>query len=297
MKATLSRGGRLASAPVLPLLLALAMLLGLVPQARAFDTRRKQQIQFAEMKAHTVGDVPFFVVARSSSGLPLTYMIVAGPAVLDGRKISLTGGSGLVIIRASQDGNETYLPAVPAERVFAVNPKPTAPQVTFESVPASVAIGDPILLTVRISGEPEPALQWRKDGNPIMGAGTRTFSIPAASLSDAGSYDVVASNVAGRAESGSARVTVSKRYQVITFESPGNAVAGQPVTLNAFASSGLPVQFAIISGAATLSGGVLNSQAGMVVVEATQQGDASYQAAAPVTQSLTFTVSGFIRTP
>jgi hypothetical protein len=298
MKATLSTAGRLpALAGILPLLCALAAMVALVPRARADDGRKKQEIQFAEIAPRTVGDVPFFLVARATSHLPVSFVIVSGPAVLDGKKISLTGAAGLVIVRATQDGNEAFLPAVDAERAFEVNPRPTAPQISFQPAPMTVAIGEPLILTVRVSGEPDPALQWRKDGNPIVGAESRTLSIPAASLSDAGSYDVVASNSSGHATSARARVSVSKRSQMITFQSPGNGVAGQPVTLNAFASSGLAVQFDIVSGAATVSGGVLNSQAGLVIVEATQPGDSTFEAAAPVTQTVTFAPSGILHTP
>ncbi|HEY5079280.1 MAG TPA: hypothetical protein VII43_05515, partial [Opitutaceae bacterium] len=147
------------------------------------------------------------------------------------------------------------------------------------------------------SGEPEPALQWRKDGNPVVGSGARSLSVPAATLSDAGIYEVVASNAAGEATSMSVRVSVAKRRQMITFQAPGNAFAGQPVTLNAFASSGLPVQLNIVSGVATLSGGVLTSQAGTVTVEATQQGNSTFEPAMSVTQTLTFAANGIQHTP
>ena len=178
-----------------------------------------------------------------------------------------------------------------------MNPRPVAPRITLQPEPSSVAIGEPLVLTVRVSGEPEPSLQWRKDGNPVVGAEARSLSIPAASASDAGTYDVVASNAAGEATSMRVRVSVAKRRQTITFQSPGSSFAGQPVTLNAFASSGLPVQFDIVSGSATLSGGVLTSQAGTVTIQATQQGNGTFDPAMPVTQTLTFAASGIQHTP
>jgi hypothetical protein len=240
------------------------------------------------MKDRTVGDAPFFLVATSTAKLPVAFEIISGPAVLDGRKITLTGGAGLVIIRASQAGNTDVRPAVDSERVLVVKPRPVAPRITFQPEARSVGIGEPLVLTVRVAGEPEPSLQWRKDGNAIVGADARAFSIPAATQSDAGAYDVVASNSAGNATSMVVRVSVAKRQQIITFQPPGIILAGQPVTLNAFASSGLPVRFDVVSGVGTLSGGVLTSQAGTVTVEATQQGNASFEPAQPVTQTLTF---------
>ena len=295
MMATPSRAARrLALLGLLPLL---ALSSALAPRARADDARKKQEIIFAEMTDRTVDDAPFFLVATATSKLPVAFEIISGPATLDGRKITLSGSPGLVLIRASQDGNPAFEPAVSAERVLVVNPRPVSPRITSEPEPANVEIGEPLLLAVRVSGEPEPSLQWRRDGNPIIGAEARSLTIPAAALSDAGAYDVVASNAAGSATSMRVRVSVSKRRQMITFQAPGNTVAGQPVSLNAFASSGLPVHFEIVSGAATLSGGVLTSQAGTVTVEVTQVGNSMYEPAMPVTQTLTFAASGILHTP
>jgi len=297
MKVTPPPGARLfAPRGFLSLLAALAALAALAPHARADDSRKKQEILFTEMAPRTVDDPPFFLVAKATSKLPVAFEIIAGPAVLDGRKITLTGVPGLVIIRASQEGNAAFEPAVDAERVLVVRPRPVAPRITSQPEAASVAIGEPVTLAVRVSGEPEPALQWRKDGNAVVGAEARALSIPAASLSDAGTYDVVASNSAGEATSMRVRVSVAKRRQTITFQAPGITVAGQPVSLNAFASSGLPVQFDIVSGVATLSAGVLTSQMGTVTVEATQPGNSSFEPATPVLQTLTFAANAIQHT-
>jgi uncharacterized repeat protein (TIGR03803 family) len=74
-------------------------------------------------------------------------------------------------------------------------------------------------------------------------------------------------------------------------------VAGTNVTLVATATSGLPVSFGIVSGPASLSGNVLTFTAtGTVTVQATQAGNSTYGAAAPVTQvfTVTSTASGGI---
>ncbi|MEY4941602.1 MAG: hypothetical protein RIQ93_3337, partial [Verrucomicrobiota bacterium] len=49
--------------------------------------------------------------ATTGSGLPITYTLVSGPATLSGNVLTLTGGSGRVVIRASQSGNDSYLAA------------------------------------------------------------------------------------------------------------------------------------------------------------------------------------------
>jgi hypothetical protein len=273
-------------------LAALALLAALSPEAAAEDGAKKPEIIFDEIPAHTVGDAPFDIVARSRSGLALTFSVVSGPAVLDGKKVTLTGIPGLVIIRASLESDASKPPAQAAERAFTVLARPSAPAILAGPVAGAAAIGDPVTLSVEASGEPPPSFQWRRNGVPITGATGRTLTISSAAVSDSGSYDVVATNASGSALSAAARVAVGKRRQSISFQSSSSSVpAGQQIPLNASASSGLPVQFDVVSGAGNLNGATLTSQGGTVAVRASQPGDAVYEAAASVTQTFTFTAA------
>jgi len=249
--------------------------------------RRRQELSFSEVPPHLVTDAPFRLVAKASSGLPVTFEVVDGPATIDGRTVKLSGAPGLVVIRASQPGDDVFAAAAPQERAFAVNPKPEAPAVIASPAATTVGLGEPIVLEVQATGVPAPTYQWRKDGRPIEGALSRIYALPAAALSDSGVYDLVATNPAGVARSAAVRVTVTKRHQTITFFPPSSAVAGQNVALSAMASSGLPVRFQVVSGTATLTGSSIIPNGSMVVVEADQDGDGTYEAAAPVTQTIT----------
>jgi len=82
----------------------------------------------------------------------------------------------------------------------------------------------------------------------------------------------------------------SSSSQSISFPNPGPLTYGVgPVTLDAAASSALPVSYTVTSGPATVSGSTLTiAGAGSVTVQATQAGNANYTAAAPV--SVTFAV-------
>ncbi len=78
---------------------------------------------------------------------------------------------------------------------------------------------------------------------------------------------------------------VSSDPQTIAFTLPAAQLTygAAPITLNATASSALPVAFSLISGPATLSGATLRiTGAGTVVVEASQAGNATYAAATPI---------------
>ena len=69
-----------------------------------------QNITFAPILYKTLGDAPFTLNAKSSSGLPVTYAVVSGPATIKGNILTVTGTS-TVTVKASAAGNTTYLPA------------------------------------------------------------------------------------------------------------------------------------------------------------------------------------------
>jgi hypothetical protein len=269
----------------------LALLCTLVPASSAQqDSRRKQEILFSELPTRVVGDAPVTLAAKSSSGLPVTYELVSGPAVLDGPTLRLTNAPGLVIVRASQGGNDIFLPATPAERAFAVNASPAAPAIQEQPSGTRAGMGDIFMLSVEASGEPKPAFQWRKDGSPISGATASRLTVASATEADAGAYDVVVSNPVGSVTSERANVTVGKRSQTITFQGATSAMVGQAVMLVANASSGLPVRFDVISGLATISGTTMTAvQGGTVVVQASQGGDTTFDPAVPATQTFLVT--------
>ncbi len=86
--------------------------------------------------------------------------------------------------------------------------------------------------------------------------------------------------------------TSSQQDQDISFSSISNKLTTDaPFTLNALASSGLPVSFSVLSGSASVSGNTvtLNGNTGTVTIRANQSGNSQYNPAPPITRS--FTVS------
>ncbi|WP_146180143.1 putative Ig domain-containing protein [Opitutus sp. ER46] len=66
-------------------------------------------------------DSSLTLTATATSGLPVTYTLVSGPATLSGNVLTPTGADGVVIVRASQAGNDSYLPAANVVLTFHVN--------------------------------------------------------------------------------------------------------------------------------------------------------------------------------
>jgi hypothetical protein len=78
----------------------------------------KQTLIFNEIIDKTFGAIPFTISATASSGLPITFSIISGPATISGNIITLTG-AGTVVVKASQAGN-TNFEGVNAEQTFKV---------------------------------------------------------------------------------------------------------------------------------------------------------------------------------
>jgi len=82
-------------------------------------TKANQTITFDSLADKTYGDAPFDVSATSSSGLPVSFSILSGPATISTSTVTITG-AGTVTVRASQAGDSTYNPAPDVDRSFAV---------------------------------------------------------------------------------------------------------------------------------------------------------------------------------
>ena len=86
----------------------------------SLNARTNQTITFNPISTQTYGNPPVVLVASSSSGLPVTFGLVSGPATVSGNTLTITG-AGTVVVTANQAGNSNYNPAV-VEQSFMVNP-------------------------------------------------------------------------------------------------------------------------------------------------------------------------------
>ncbi len=92
-------------------------------------------------------------------------------------------------------------------------------------------------------------------------------------------------------------IFTDKTSQTLTFPAPADQpVSGPPLTLNATASSGLPVSYTVLNGPAVLNGNQLQiTGPGAVTVEASQAGDGFYLSAAPVTRTFNTFAAAVLR--
>ena len=84
-----------------------------------FSGKVAQSITFNPPGNQTTGSAPFALSASSSSGLPVTFTVLSGPATISNGLVQVTG-PGAVMIQASQPGDTLYLPAAPVTLSFNV---------------------------------------------------------------------------------------------------------------------------------------------------------------------------------
>lgn len=70
-----------------------------------------QFINFPAISNKLTTNPPFTLNATASSGLPVVYTVLEGPATVSGNLLTLTGMPGIVKVKASQPGNNIYAPA------------------------------------------------------------------------------------------------------------------------------------------------------------------------------------------
>ena len=240
--------------------------------ANVLAAKTSQTVSFDPISVKTFGDAPFTVGASASSGLPITFSVVSGPATVNGGTVTITG-AGAVTLQASQAGDATYF-AASANQSFTVNK--ASQTVTFDpvtdrtygdepfSISASASTAQPITFSV-ISG---PATV---NGNTVAITGAGTVTLQASQAGDA-NYSAASANQTFK---------IIKANQTVSFDSVADKTYGDaPFTVSASASSGLPVTFDVVSGPATVSSGMVTlTGTGAVTLQASQAGDANYNSA------------------
>lgn len=169
----------------------------------------------------------------------------------------------------------------PASRLITVStPPPTA-------APTLTNTGRWLYATQPEPNQNAKGYQWYRNDTLISGANNSSYY-----ASDAGSFTVKYSNLCGVGPaSNSISFAAASIPQTINFPViPDKTYGDSDFVINATASSGLPVQFNVVSGPGNIPGNVYHiTGTGTVTIRAIQLGDNVYDTAAPLEQ--TFTVN------
>jgi hypothetical protein len=119
-----------------------------------------QTITFSTIPDQMLSSSPLTLTASASSGLPVTFTVISGPATVSGSILTFSG-TGTVTVEASQSGNNTYEAAPDLQQTFTVSLTPqsiTFPVISNKAfgaapfaVSASASSGLPVTLSI-ISG-------------------------------------------------------------------------------------------------------------------------------------------------
>ncbi len=80
---------------------------------------RPQTVTFSNPGTQMFGAAPITLAATASSGLPVTYQVISGPATVSSGQLTVTG-AGSVTVEASQAGDTIYAAATPVLITFIV---------------------------------------------------------------------------------------------------------------------------------------------------------------------------------
>ncbi|MDT3404765.1 MBG domain-containing protein [Mucilaginibacter terrae] len=236
-----------------------------------------QTITFAPLPTKTYENLPFEVDASSTSGLPVT-LTSANPAVATITNNTITiVGAGTVEITASQPGNTNYLAAASITRTLTVNKANQT--IAFAALPTK-SMGDAAfdLTATATSGLP---ISYNSS-NPLVAS----ISGSAVTINGAGATIITATQP-GNANYNAAEavlqiLSVGKADQTIDFATlPDKMMGDVPFDLSATATSGLTVTYTSSNPAiASVSGNkVTINGAGVVIITASQSGNANFNAA------------------
>ncbi|MEZ4963315.1 MAG: PQQ-dependent sugar dehydrogenase [Saprospiraceae bacterium] len=113
---------------------------------------QNQTINFPIISNKETTSPPFTVSATATSGLPVSFQIVSGPASIAGNTITLTGTTGVVSVRATQAGNALWNPAAPVDQLFLVNVPGLQDQtISFGTLPNKLTTDLPFSLSATAS--------------------------------------------------------------------------------------------------------------------------------------------------
>ena len=79
-----------------------------------------QLIEMADIPNQLTFNAPITLEATASSGLPVSFEMMEGPATISGNVLTLTGETGIVKFKATQAGNANWLPAPDVVKSFEV---------------------------------------------------------------------------------------------------------------------------------------------------------------------------------
>ena len=122
-----------------------------------------QYINMPDIPKQLTINPPYTLEATTASGLPISFEIMSGPATIEGNIMTLTGEVGTVTLKASQAGNDEWLPAPDVIKTFqVVDPMAYSPEIKvrrpYDNTNVYLPDLNPIIINVSLQIEHADAL-------------------------------------------------------------------------------------------------------------------------------------------
>ncbi|HUR59204.1 MAG TPA: hypothetical protein VM029_15920, partial [Opitutaceae bacterium] len=161
----------------------------------------------------------------------------------DAAGTTISTGPGVQFIIESADGRivfgGSFTSASGIARSNLARLTAAAPGFPSAATAATATAGQPYTLSVVITGTPS-TYQWRRNGVAIPGATASTYTIAQVQTSDAGVYDLVATNSLGSATSAPITLGVAFPPQIVTAPTSAIAIAGSSSAAFSVTATGTP---------------------------------------------------------
>ena len=206
----------------------------------------------------TAGQTATFSVTATGTA-PLQYQWQQGTTPISGATAasyttpvttSASNGATFAVVVSNASGHVTSNSAT-----LTVTPLPVAPQITTQPANQTVNVGQAATFSVTATGTAPLTYQWLQNGTAIGGATAASYTTPATTSGNNGAlFSVSVSNVAGKATSAAATLTVNIPPQITTQPANQTIKVGQSASFGVTASGTAPLQYQWLQNGTAIGG-------------------------------------------
>jgi hypothetical protein len=162
-------------------------------------------------------------------------------------------GAQFTVIVSNSTGSTSSNPAT-----LTVIAAVVAPSITAQPVSQVVTVGQAATFSAAAAGTAPLSYQWMKNGLPVAGATSSTFTTPASATSDTGShFTITVSNSTGNVTSNAATLTVNAAPvapAITTQPARQTLTAGQAASFSVAVTGAVPLTYLWVKNGAVIAG-------------------------------------------